>query len=1088
MKWLKNCYNSHLKKIRPRTLRIDCVAKPGRWPQSLRKQAFSLAGRGKKKAHIAVQRGSGWDQPYSLCRMYGGHSEGGYPVDRRYADQGPTTRGQGETAARWPTDRSSTSDSYAVDSPYVPSGPTAGYSERADRGYHGHISSRDAEREKVWSGSISREKQLLDGEPQRWRENGNRYDAQASVAAAGSGGARTTVRNDYSESWHGSRGSSSGAWKSDEYSQRYGTTAKSWASGLPGAMEDRRAHESERVPARLPASQGSYADSRVSNADSRGSYADSRGSYADSQMESVGERSRYHAEPMSRQHGGDTRKSAWPDTYNAGKLSSDRDGREATGQWHGERRRYDPPVERQAGMMSEHTARAPTHWPDADRHWDEYRKSGRQDASVEWSRESDAEAARRSRDLWVERRRDIHIEHDGSTRGDYGDRARERRSPRPRPERRDGPYDERRRSADRGHSDWSADRSKGHVERSAYQSKGRGEWSADRSRDHSDWSKQPRDRERPKEAREGTRPSAPPVQGESMDLDDGDEETATDDANTADLKVCPEHSDEKLKLYCTVCNVFICFECLADKHTDKDGSQHETIAVKLALKQQQDWIGQMAEYLGGTLAPRAYSGINNVDAVWKDLAANAEAARRHIRAHIFQQARLLEDHFMAKINAVERDRGAVLGDQRHQLNTQISTLRDVLAECQSVLNPDSDSPAVMMSCQNVQQRLLDVQGMVIEEEARETEFLAWRANDPFDPDACAGGVLRTRGAYGPKCIASCPGTMHVLKNREAFIRLEMYDRFGQKITDSGDHIQALWHEPPKQKRRQPPKVSMVDHGDGAYTLSFTFTTQKASVYQLNVLANDLHVSGSPFNINKDIWSLVPALASSDVRVSPGGKQVAARRSNQYVVGNMGFSEGEHCWKAEFKGRRYSIGVVGAVDASGGETTDEIQRRSWSLCNGMTYEGPDKDPAPTTDGLDFVQVVYVTLDCDTHTLTLSSQPLNGEVGAEDGVQESQDGEENDEEPKQQKKVTICDLPNVVLYPLFALQHGGAQLTIESQWATDVAVLVSQVLWLAMPLRFFVFDHLNHPPPTPRFTAGCLVCAAIFFSVFSSGVCF
>lgn len=496
-------------------------------------------------------------------------------------------------------------------------------------------------------------------------------------------------------------------------------------------------------------------------------------------------------------------------------------------------------------------------------------------------------------------------------------------------------------------------------------------------------------------------PAQPFCKEESMDLD---LDTAPEHTQS---RLCSDHRDEPLKLYCTVCKVFICYECLASTHKNEDGTTHETVALKATLDKHRAVIGQMATELQEDLVSRLCNATHHVSEVMSSLDHYAVAAKASISAHVQHLAGMLEGYWLNQVDELVQYRRKLLQDQHSELQSQLSTVCNVLEDCQRTLMPTTETPSMVSFCEAVQQRLCDIKEMHVNEQACQSDAVIWTPSKPLDPVSLAGGTLRTQAAFGPFCVATGAGTMQATKDQEATFLLEAFDRFGQRMTSGGDCIESFWLEG-RQKRDPPPDVVIVDHKDGSYTLSYTFTTQRPGIYQLRVVVNGFDIVASPFSINRDHWGLTPVATTTDVRIV-GSRQAVSRSGNQYAVGNRGFSVGKHYWKAEFQGGRLSVGVVGAIDPSSGETVDEIQRRSWSWCRGMTYEGPDKEPASSTTNFDYAQVVYLTLDCGEHMLSISTQPPDIVDGKQD---------------------KLCGLPSIELFPLFGLRHGGNKVLVES----------------------------------------------------------
>ncbi|KAJ8247192.1 hypothetical protein GJAV_G00259800 [Gymnothorax javanicus] len=307
--------------------------------------------------------------------------------------------------------------------------------------------------------------------------------------------------------------------------------------------------------------------------------------------------------------------------------------------------------------------------------------------------------------------------------------------------------------------------------------------------------------------------------------------------------LCPTHPGAELRLFCESCDLVLCRECACASHRG-----HQCSYARDVIHRHGDHIRALVRGVEPRVR-RLEEAVREAELEQEVVAERAEGLAGEVRRFCAAYVSAVQQHcraLLAQLEGQQTQRRAQLHVHKLQLQQTLSDARTGLLFAERLLTCGTD--VEILAARGVVSRRLahlaqDGRGLNLEVAPDDGSV-------QFLPQERAGevggfpvfGVIYSRSVEPSKCIIQGEGLQRGQEGQKGKFTLLCRDASGEQTGRGGEAVLvSIVH---KDRKDCAIEASVVDNGDGSYTVSYTPT--EAGQYSVWVCVKAQHIKGSPF--------------------------------------------------------------------------------------------------------------------------------------------------------------------------------------------------------------------------------------------------
>ena len=309
-----------------------------------------------------------------------------------------------------------------------------------------------------------------------------------------------------------------------------------------------------------------------------------------------------------------------------------------------------------------------------------------------------------------------------------------------------------------------------------------------------------------------------------------------------DLRLCFDHPEEELKLYCEPCGELVCYQCVikGGKHRD-----HDYALLKKAFEKYKKEITSSLEPMEKQvdIAMKALSQLDTHCGEISDQRAATEDSIHETCRRLREAVNVREAQLIDQLDQMTREKLKELAVQRDQIETTLAQLCSCLHLMKKSLAHENEDDALMMKSNTMEQ--IKALTIPIKEDILKPNA---EADIVFSASEIASAVCQDFGQvllskYLPdpsKCRVTGRGLEAAVVEEEAMVVLEAINFLGESCK------MPLECEFVSEIASTRASCTVEKRGESQYGISYQPTIKGR--HQLHIKAEGQHIRGSPFTV------------------------------------------------------------------------------------------------------------------------------------------------------------------------------------------------------------------------------------------------
>ena len=312
-----------------------------------------------------------------------------------------------------------------------------------------------------------------------------------------------------------------------------------------------------------------------------------------------------------------------------------------------------------------------------------------------------------------------------------------------------------------------------------------------------------------------------------------------------DLRLCFDHPEEELKLYCEPCGELVCYQCVikGGKHRD-----HDYALLKKAFEKYKEEITSSLEPMEKQvdIAMKALSQLDTCCGEIFDQQAATEDSIHEACRRLREAVNVREAQLVDQLDQMTREKLKGLAVQRDQIETTLAQLCSCLHLMKKSLSHENEDDALMMKPNTIEQMkelTIPFQEDILKPNA-EADIVFSASEIASEVCQDFGQVLLSKYLPDPsKCRVTGRGLEAAVVEEEAMVVLEAINFLGESCKVP---IRLLECEVVSEIAGTRASCTVKRRGESQYRISYQPTIKGR--HQLHIKAECQHIRGSPFTV------------------------------------------------------------------------------------------------------------------------------------------------------------------------------------------------------------------------------------------------